>query len=268
MPTPYHQKVVWITGASSGIGRAMALELAVQGGRLALSARNEERLEAVRQEVAALGAEALALPCDVGNEAALADCVRQITGHFGRLDVAIANAGFGVMGPVTRLGVEDWHRQFAVNVTGVALTAKHAFPALKESGGRMALVGSVAAFMPMAGGAAYASSKSAVHAVGQTLSLEWEGSGVSCTTLHPGMVVSEIAKVDNEGVLHPERKDPRPANLLWPTDRAARVMLRAIHRRKRSYIFTGHGRVMAFLGRYLPGVARMMARQMAKGMKA
>lgn len=268
MPAPYHQKVVWITGASSGIGRAMALELAGQGALLALSARDPGRLEAVRQEVAALGAEALALPCDVRDETALADCVRQITSRYGRLDVAVANAGFGVMGPVTRLGAEDWQRQFAVNVTGVALTAKHAFPALKASGGRMALVGSVAAFMPMAGGAAYASSKAAVHTLGQTLSLEWEGSGVSCTTLHPGMVVSEIARVDNEGRWDPARRDPRPENLLWPTDRAARVMLRAIHRRKRSCIFTGHGRVMAFLGRYLPGVARMMARSMAKEKKA
>jgi NAD(P)-dependent dehydrogenase (short-subunit alcohol dehydrogenase family) len=267
MQTPYHDKVVWITGASSGIGRAMALELAGQGARLALSARNTERLESVRQEVEALGAGALALPCDVRDEAALADCVRQITARFGRLDVAIANAGFGVMGPLPSLTAADWDRQFAVNVTGVALTAKHAYHALQATSGRMALVGSVAAFMPLAGGAAYASSKAAVHLLGQTLSLEWEGSGVSCTTLHPGMVVSEIAKVDKEGQWHPDRQDRRPANLMWPTDRAAKVMLRAIHRRKRSYIFTGHGRIMAFLGRFLPGLARVMARKMASGMK-
>jgi short-subunit dehydrogenase len=77
---------------------------------------------------------------------------------------------------------------------------------------------------------------------------------VSCTTLHPGFVASEIAQVDNEGAFHPEKVDRRPRALMWPTDRAARVMLDAIARRRREVVFTAHGKAAAWLGRHAPGL--------------
>jgi len=95
-----------------------------------------------------------------------------------------------------------------------------------------------------------------LHSIGMTLQVELMGTGVSCTTIHPGFVVSEIAKIDNEGVWHPERPDPRPANLMWPTDKAAKVMAKAILKRKRNYIFTTHGRVFVWLQRWSPGLLR------------
>lgn len=82
------------------------------------------------------------------------------------------------------------------------------------------------------------------------------GTGVSCTTVHPGFVVSEIARIDNEGGWHPERPDPRPANLMWPADKAAKVIAKAIIKRKRNFIFTAHGRVFVWLQRWFPGLLR------------
>jgi short-subunit dehydrogenase len=82
------------------------------------------------------------------------------------------------------------------------------------------------------------------------------GTGVSCTTIHPGFVVSEIARIDNEGEWHPERPDARPAILMWPTDKAAKVMVNAIMKRKRNYVFTTHGRVLVWLQRWFPGLVR------------
>jgi short-subunit dehydrogenase len=127
---------------------------------------------------------------------------------------------------------------------------------LKQNQGRIGLVGSVGAYLPNPNVGAYGASKAAVNSIGLTLQVELMGTGVSCTTIHPGFVVSEIARIDNEGVWHPERLDPRPVNLMWPTDKAARVMVKAILKRKRNYIFTTHGRVFVWLQRWFPSLLR------------
>ncbi|MGB5695956.1 MAG: SDR family NAD(P)-dependent oxidoreductase, partial [Polyangiales bacterium] len=155
---------------------------------------------------------------------------------------------------IEKLSAADWRRQLDVNVIGVAMTARYAIPHLKKRKGRLALVGSVAAMMSAPGVGAYSASKYAVRAIGQVLAVELHGSGVSCTTIHPGYIESEIAQVDNQGRHDPSREDRRPKNLMWPADRAARVMVDAIAKRKREYTFTGHGKVGAFAGRHAPGL--------------
>jgi short-subunit dehydrogenase len=259
-----NQNVVWITGASSGIGKAMAFEWARSGYRVALSARRKELLEAVAQEIKNSGGEALVVPVDIMEEASIEAAVQQIITTWGRLDVAVANAGFGVFGSIDKLTAKDWNRQLQGNVTGLALTVKYALPHLKQNQGRIGLVGSVGAYLPNPNVGAYGASKAAVHSIGLTLQVELMGTGVSCTTIHPGFVVSEIARIDNEGVWHPERPDPRPANLMWPTDKAAKVMVKAIMKRKRNYVFTTHGRVLVGLQGWFPGLIRGV---MAKGPK-
>lgn len=245
-------RVAWITGASSGIGRHLALELAAHGADIAISARRVDRLGELVKELEALGCRAVAIPCDVTQEDQVEGAVREVVGQLGRLDIAIANAGFGVVGPVERLSADDWRRQFETNVVGAAMTARYAIPELRKTRGRLALVGSVAALISGPGNAAYSGSKAAVRVLGQVLSMELHGSGVSCTTIHPGFVESEIGLVDNRGRFKPDRRDPRPKALLWPTDRAARVMVRAILRRRGDYVFTGHGKFGAFLGQHFP----------------
>lgn len=250
----FENHVVWITGASSGIGRFLALEFAARGADLAISARRRDRLDSLVEELEGMGRRALAVPCDVSDEGAVEGAVRSIIAHFGKLDVAVANAGFGVAGAIEKLSAEDWRRQFDVNVVGAAMTARYAIPHLRETKGRLALVASVSSMLPIAKNGAYTASKYALRAIGQTLSIELKKSGVTCTTIHPGFVESDIARVDNDGAFHPDREDKRPAKLMWTTDRAARVMVRAIWRRKREYTFTAHGKVGAFLGKHAPGL--------------
>lgn len=250
----FEDKVVWITGGGSGIGRALALEFARQGARVAISGRRQERLDEVAAEITALGTEGLGVPCDVTEESQVEAAVQQVVDHFGQLDVAVANAGFGVMGKVEKLTADDWRRQLDVNVVGAAITARYALPELRKTRGRVAFIASVAAMLSMPGGTAYSASKYALRAIGQGLSMELHGSGVSCTTIHPGFVESEIAQVDNEGVFHEDRDDDRPQKLMWKADDAARVSVKAIHKRKREYTFTGHGKVGAFIGRHMPGL--------------
>jgi NAD(P)-dependent dehydrogenase (short-subunit alcohol dehydrogenase family) len=264
----FNDKIVWITGASSGIGKSLALEFSTQGAKVAVSARRKELLDELVAEIEKAGGKAHAFPCDVEHEVSIQTCVQDIIKHFGRLDVAVANAGCGVMGKVEVLTAQDWDRQLRINVIGLAITAKYALAELKKTKGRLVLVGSVAAYLPNPMAGAYGASKAAVHNIGETLQSELIGTGVSCTTIHPGFVDSDITRVDNEGNYYPGRKDPRPANLMWPTDKAAKVMVNAIAARKKVFVFTGHGKVLSFMGKHFPNATRkMMAKQMAKMMK-
>lgn len=254
MARRFENDVVWITGGGSGIGRALALAFADEGAAVAVSGRREDRLEQVVEELQSRGGEGLAVRCDVTDEASVADAVQKIVRTLGGLDVAVANAGFSVAGRIEKLSAADWRRQLDVNVIGVAMTARYAIPHLRERKGRLALIGSVTSMLPTPGVGAYSASKYAVRSIGQTLAVELHGTGVTCTTIHPGYIESEIAQVDNQGRFDPSREDRRPKNLMWPADKAAHVMLDAIAKRKREYTFTGHGKIGAFAGRHMPGL--------------
>jgi len=261
--TRFDGKVVWITGGGSGLGAAMAREFASQGARVAVSGRREERLREVVRDLQAAGSEGLAVPCDVTDDDDVAAAVRAVVERFGQLDVAVANAGFGMVGPIEKLTAEDWRRQLDVNVVGVASTARHAIPHLRATKGRLGLLGSVSGLVYLPKNGAYQASKAAVRAMGRTLAMELAPDGVSCTVLQPGFVKSEIGQVDNQGRHDPDRRDKRPRQLLWETEDAARVMVRALHKRKVEYTFTGHGRVAAFLGRHFPGLVQVLGPRVA-----
>ena len=256
----FHGQVVWITGASAGMGRALALEFARRGADVAVSARRVDRLVALVDEIEALGRRALAVACDVTQDAAVAAAVDAVLAHFGRLDVAVANAGFSVAGRIEDLSDADLRRQFDTNVFGALSTARHALPALRRSKGRLALVSSVAATMASPRIGAYTASKFALRGFGLTLAQELHGSGASCTLLNPGFVATEIAQVDNDGKLDPTRPDRRPARLMWSAEAAARVMVTAIHRRKLEYTFTLHGKLGVWLGKHATGLVHLLMR--------
>lgn len=254
MAMDYSNKIVWITGGGTGIGRALAHEYGGRGASVAVSGRRLHKLEEVVEELEELGASGLAVQCDVTEEDQVESAVQEVVSEFGRLDIAIANAGYAATGNVDELDADEWRRQLDVNVVGLAITAKHALPELQKTGGRVALMGSVAGVVGLPDEAAYSASKFAVRSIGQSLAARLDDSPASCTTIQPGFVESEIVKRDNEDQVHEDWEDRRPQNLVMPTDKAARKIVKAIERRKREYTFTGHGRVAAFFGKHLPGL--------------
>lgn len=247
-------RVVLITGASSGIGAAVAREFAREGADLVLTARRLPRLEELAAELRAAGRRTLAVPCDVTEDGALERAVGQTLDAFGRLDVAVANAGFGVVGPVERLSLDDYRRQFETNVFGVLRTARAALPALRRSRGTLAIVGSVSGHVPTADVSAYAMSKAALGALAAALRGEVRVAGVAVVLVSPGFVDSEIRQVDNRGAHHPGAPDPAPRWLVVPAPKAARAIVRGIARRRREVVVTAHGKAVVWLARHFPGV--------------
>jgi len=178
--------VFLITGASSGIGAATAHQAAAAGYRLVLAARSADRL---KELAAALGGEerALAVPCDVTEWEQQRAMIDRALEHFGRLDVAFANAGFGAARGFLKETPEHWRAMVLTNVYGAALTIRATMPALKESVGHLLLTGSVAGRRALEG-SLYSATKWAVTAMGESARQELNETGVRVTVVEPGMV--------------------------------------------------------------------------------
>lgn len=260
----YQNKSVLITGASSGIGEELALQLAQLDARLTLTARRRELLDALAQKIAATGKPSpLVVPADVTNDADLPRAVDQALHAYHRLDIVIANAGFGVVGPFKKLTLDDYRRQFETNVFGLLRTVYAALPALEKSQGNVALIGSVAGWGATPGASPYAMSKFAVRALANSITAELALSGVKVTLISPGFVASNIRRVDNNGTLHAEAKEPIPAWLVMPTDKAVHQILRAVAKGQREAIITGHGKALVAIQRFAPWIIHAAGRRMA-----
>ncbi len=260
----FSNQIVFITGASSGIGAAAALEFAREGAKVALTARRPDKLETVKSKIKALGAEALALECDVTSRESIDHAVAMTVETYGRIDVVLANAGFGVSGAVTRLETNDFRRQFETNVFGVIDTLYATLPHLLESKGRLAIVSSVMGRVGLPASAPYCASKFAVLGLAESIYFDLADHGVSVTCINPGIVASEIRSVNNRGEFT-GKPDPASKWLIMPTEAAARKMVRAIYRKVPEYTFTGHGVFVAWMSRHFPRTARMIIRFFTKG---
>jgi short-subunit dehydrogenase len=255
---------VLITGASSGIGQELAWQLAQAGAKVTLAARRKERLDALAKKIKALGnSDALVAECDVTRDGDLERAVEATVAKWGRLDVAIANAGFGVVGAFKRLSLEDYRRQFETNVFGVLRTIYAALPEIEKTKGSVAIISSVAGWISTAGGSPYSMSKFALRALANAITPELRGSGVKVTLISPGFVESDIHKVDIQGKFHADRKSPIPGWIEMSTPRAARQILSAVARGKRERIITLHGRIGVAIERFAPWMNRALARGIA-----
>jgi NADP-dependent 3-hydroxy acid dehydrogenase YdfG len=195
------EKVFLITGASSGIGEATARRAVEAGYHVVLGARSVDKLEALSEELGSNNA--IAQRCDVtewGDQEAL---VRAAVDRFGRLDVALANAGFGATRGFLEESPELWKSMVLTNVYGCALTIRATLPSLKESKGHLLLTGSVAGRRALPG-SLYSATKWAVTAMGEAARLELNGTGVRVTLIEPGSVDTPFFDSPPQGALEPD----------------------------------------------------------------
>lgn len=192
--SPLAGRVALVTGASSGIGLAVARTLAQSGAAVAVTARRKDRLEELCTEIEAGGGRALALPGDAARLDDAKDVVAATIAQLGQLDILVNNAGIMKISPITENRVEEWSRMVDVNVKGVLHFLSAALPhMLERKSGHLVSVGSVAGRRPFPGASVYAATKFAVRALGWGLHLELGSEhGIRVTDIQPGYVATEL----------------------------------------------------------------------------
>ena len=195
-------KVVVITGASSGIGEATALLLAGRGAKVVLGARGSDRLEALAARIAGAGGEAAYARADVRRRGDLSGLVELARERYGKLDVLVNNAGVGPISPLDDLRVEDWEEMIDVNIKGVLYGIAAALPVFREQGfGHFVNTASTAAHRIVPNMAVYCGTKFAVRAISEGLRQE-AGDKLRVTVISPGFTRTNFA----ESVANPELK--------------------------------------------------------------
>lgn len=182
-------KVCIITGGGSGIGRAACLLFAREGAKLAVADKHLEAAQAVADECAKIGARAIAIGVDVSKAADAKRMVDETVREFGRLDVLLNNAGYGIAGSVLETDETAWDDLMAVNVRGVFLCTKYAIPAMKAGGGGSIVnTASVVANVGIRNRAAYCASKGAVAALTRAVATDHVADGIRCNAIAPGTI--------------------------------------------------------------------------------
>jgi NADP-dependent 3-hydroxy acid dehydrogenase YdfG len=195
MKTPnVTDKVVVITGASSGLGESTAKLLACRGAKVVLGARRKDRIDAVVREISATGGKAIGFAVDVTERAQVTALIEEAVGNFGRVDVLVNNAGIMPIAPISLLKVDEWDRQIDVNIKGVLNGVAAVLPQMqKQKSGHiinLASVFGIKIFAP--GGTVYCATKAAVRALTEGLRMELHSENIRCTMISPGAVTSEL----------------------------------------------------------------------------
>ena len=186
--TPQHG-LAWIAGASSGIGRATALELVRRGYRVAITARRADELEDVSRKAVSLGGRIDAYPCDVTDRPAMAALVERIEAEAGPIALAMMNVGSNFPDAPGEWCGDGFRRTFGVNFDGVLNGLSPLIPRMKERGrGQIAVMASVAGYGGLPGAAAYCASKSALIATCESMRLSLEQAGINLQIICPGFV--------------------------------------------------------------------------------
>jgi NAD(P)-dependent dehydrogenase (short-subunit alcohol dehydrogenase family) len=182
-----------ITGASKGLGKAMAQALAAEGARVALVARDADMLAEVDREIAAAGGQAVAFQVDVTREEQVRALESQLVESFGKVNILINNAGVNVRKPVTEFTLEEWRRVMDTNVTAAFLMCRSMIPHMTGQGyGRILNMTSIMSWVSLPGRAAYAASKSALLGITRTLALELASESITVNGISPGPCATEM----------------------------------------------------------------------------
>jgi short-subunit dehydrogenase len=261
----FRENVVVITGASSGIGRELAYQLAEQGAWLALAARSVDRLEAVAAECESRGGRALVVPTDVGEEDQCKRLIEQTVEAFGRVDTLINNAGYSMrawFGDIADMAVME--RIMQVDYFGSVYCTHYALPHLRQSRGRVVGVSSLNGKTGVPKSTGYAAAKHAMAGFFDSLRIEMKEHGVSVTMIYPGYVDTAVRRwsVGPDGKPG-GRTFPENARLM-SVETCGRVIMRAMARRSRQVIMPPKSKVMLPVGKVLQ-LAQAVAPELIDG---
>jgi short-subunit dehydrogenase len=246
-------KVVVITGASSGIGKALAYEFGARKSKLVLAARNLTKLKAIVSDLQLSGVQALAIQTDVTIENDCKALIEKALEKFGRIDVLINNAGISMRALFVDLKLAVMHRLMDTNYWGTVYCSKFAMPHLLKTSGSLVGVISIGGYIGMPGRSAYAASKFAVRGFLDTVRVENRKTGLHVLVVAPGFTTSNIrrAALLADGTMQGET--PRDESHMMSAEKVAEYVYFAVKKRKRQLILTFfEGKLTVFLGKIIP----------------
>ncbi len=246
--------VVLITGGTSGIGRACALEFGRAGARVVITGRDAARLAATAAELAAAGIEHRTVRGDVGIVADADRAVADTIAAFGRLDVLINNAGLSMRARFADVEVKVIEQLMQTNFFGTVYTTKAALPHLLASKGSIVGISSIAGFRGLPGRTGYSASKFAMNGFLEALRTELLPRGVNVLTAAPGFTASNIRHTALLANGQTQNDTPRDEGNMMTSEEVARHLRRAVARRQRSLVLTAQGKLTVFLNKWLPGL--------------
>jgi short-subunit dehydrogenase len=242
MPRSLSDQVAVITGASSGIGLALAKTLGQAGCHVGLIARRRDKLESLAGEIRASGGKAAFAPADVGDRTQVITAVQEIRGQLGPIDLLIANAGVGIPTLLQPMNVSDVEKTFRVNVLGAVYAIEAVLAEMLERRrGHLVGISSLGAYKGLPGESAYCASKAALNTYLEGLRVQLRDRGIRVTTVCPGFVKTPMTAMN---------KFPMPG--LLTADEAARRIIRAIRTGRKVYNFPWQTTLLTKLTRWMP----------------
>lgn len=248
----FRDKIVVVTGASSGIGEAIARTFAANGSKVVLAARSEEKLKKIVDDIRSLEHEAIYVVTDVSIEE---DCKRLISKtiqEFGTINILVNNAGISMRASFPEVEMRVLHQLMDVNFWGTVYCTKYALPYLIEQKGSLIGVSSVAGFHGLPGRTGYSASKFAIHGFLETIRIENLRKGLHVMIIAPGFTATDIRRRALTADGSPQGQSPRDEGSLMSPEYVAKWVLKGIRKKKRNKILTWDGRFTALFQRIVP----------------
>jgi len=253
-------KVVVITGASSGIGYALAVEYASKGARLVVAARNAAKLSKIGDELRLSGTEVLEVITDVSHEAECKSLIEQALSKFGTIDILINNAGISMRALFSDMNLDVMRQLMDVNFWGTVYCTKYALPYLLKSRGSVVGVISIAGYIGLPGRSGYSASKYAIRGFLDTLRTENLKTGLHVLVVAPGFTASNIRNVALTADGSAQGETPRDEAEMMPASKVAVYIRKAVEKRRRTLILTfTEGKLTVFLNKFVPSLIDKLA---------
>ena len=238
MRNKLQDKVVIVTGASSGIGKALVYELARQGAKISMAARNLDELLLIEKDLKAKKIEIISIRTDVTKELACKELIEQTFAYFGRIDILINNAGISMRALLEELDLNVIRKVMDVNFWGTVYCSKYALPYLLQTRGSLVGIVSVAGFIGLPGRTGYSASKFAVRGFLNTVRVENLKKGLHVLVAAPGFTASNIRKTALNNAGRQQGESPRNESKMMSAEKCASLIVKGIRKRKREMILT------------------------------
>lgn len=258
-------KVIVITGASSGIGRSCALEFAKKGAIVVLAARRINELKIIEEHIKELGGNAFSVKTDVRNIESCKNLIDTTVKEFERIDVLVNNAGISMRATFEDLDLSVIKEVMDTNYFGSVYCTKFALPYLLKQNGTVIGISSISGLTPLPGRTGYCASKYAMDGFFNTLRLENIKKGLNILLVHPGFTSSNIRKSALNYMGFPQKETPRDEEKMMSSENVAQIIVKATIIHKRDLILTNQGKLVVWLYKYFPGIAgRIILNEMSK----